>query len=176
MQDYGLDVSSKVTDTKQNIHCQNLHDYYQISSLGAGAAVEDNIPPVTANCPATIFAEATGTFTSVEWTAPTATDNGVNVPLASGPTFNSAFFFAGTTGPFVYRFTDNAGNTAQCEIYIFVTGKFFFVKYHELSNRSPYSIIHVSLKNSLFQRKRLTLSLRVISHFQELPSNVFSKY
>ena len=83
----------------------------------------DKIPPVTANCPAAVYAEATGGFTFVEWTVPTATDNGVDVPASSSPGYNAAFFLPGTTGPFVYRFTDDAGNTAECEVYVFVTSK-----------------------------------------------------
>ena len=87
--------------------------------------MEDNIPPVVANCPASVYAEATGTYTYVEWTEPTATDNGVPVALDSDPTYNAAFFYQGTTGPFYYRFIDDAGNVAECEIYVFVSGKYW---------------------------------------------------
>ena len=86
--------------------------------------VEDNIPPVLANCPAAVFAETEGLLTYVQWTEPTATDNGVDVPLASAPNYNAAYFYVGRTGPFVYKFTDDAGNTAECEIYIVVSGMF----------------------------------------------------
>ena len=59
----------------------------------------------------------------VSWNVPTATDNGADVPLRQGPSFNSAFLPTGFFGPFQYFFDDTAGNTAVCNIYAVVSGK-----------------------------------------------------
>lgn len=81
--------------------------------------VNDNVPPVFANCPANINLTATGTTTVATWTPPTVTDNCTTPSVSSNYTSGQAFPL-GTTAV-IYTATDRLNNTAMCRFNITIT-------------------------------------------------------
>ena len=84
------------------------------------ACSTDAIEPVFANCPSdrTVSMSGPGCTQTVNWTAPTASDNCILLPLTASHNPNSAFP-KGTTRV-TYTARDAAGNTATCSFNVTV--------------------------------------------------------
>ena len=84
------------------------------ATTGAGTIqVGDDQDPVISNCPSDLTVSSVGSCTAtVNWTAPTATDN-CSTPVVTASHNPGDIFPAGTT-VVTYTATDAAGNTATC--------------------------------------------------------------
>jgi len=82
--------------------------------------VEDNTPPILANCPTDITIITGDNCGAIaEWIPPTATDN-CNSPITPSANFDSGDSFALGTTEVVYTASDDAGNEVTCSFNVTV--------------------------------------------------------
>ncbi len=87
--------------------------------------VVDTTPPVISGCPDDITVSATSSYTFVEWTAPTATDETSEVSVEANYR-QPRLFVSNNMEPVAvtYVFSDEAGNTATCAFTISVISEY----------------------------------------------------
>ncbi|HYC86744.1 MAG TPA: HYR domain-containing protein [Chryseosolibacter sp.] len=91
-----------------------------VAECSFGVTVNEPIPPVISNCPATITVDAGSACTAVvTWNPPTASDN-CTADVVISSNFNPGDEFSSGTTTVIYTATDDAGNTSTCSFDVVV--------------------------------------------------------
>ena len=91
---------------------------------------EDNTPPTITGCPADIVEPIeSGTFATVGWTEPTATDESGSATLEFQNKFPNSFFEVNQPEEVIYTFSDPSGNEASCTFTVSVIRMYTVICY-----------------------------------------------
>ena len=106
----------------------------------------DTTAPVISGCPASIFTNAgTQSFSTVTWTAPTATDESGVVFQTFASHQPGQQFPVGAT-PVTYVFSDLSQNYARCVFFVTVSSKFFCLFFGRTRLKFFYGRVFKSIK------------------------------